>query len=173
MEANKRKTQTGVTIKHPNRQVGAAGKRFEDVFGRNYLPATWQGLNSEDMLWAPVIDVIEKDDKFLIKAELPGVKDEDINVIISGNTLTIEGEKSTESEVKKKAYYYSESSYGSFARSITIPSNIDVDKIDASCDKGILSITLPKIAEIKPKKIALAPKKKQASISKKEEVAKK
>lgn len=121
-----------------------------------------------------MIDVIEKQDKYLLKVELPGVKDEDINLSISGNILTIEGEKQTESEVQKKDYYYSESSYGSFARSVTIPSTVDVNKIDASCDKGILSITLPKTPEIKPKKIPVARKKVEvAAKAKKVEAAKK
>jgi HSP20 family protein len=131
-------------------------------------------LNAEDEIWVPVIDVIEMQDQFLLKVELPGVKDEDISLSISGDTLTIEGEKKTEPEVKKKDYYYSESSYGSFARSITIPSTVDINKIEAGRDTGVLEITLPKTADIKPEKIAITPKKKAvASKTKKEITARK
>jgi HSP20 family protein len=131
-------------------------------------------LNAEDEIWVPVIDVIEMQDQFLLKVELPGVKDEDISLSISGDTLTIEGEKKTEPEVKKKDYYYSESSYGSFARSITIPSTVDINKIEAGCDTGVIEITLPKTADIKPEKIAITPKKKAvASKTKKEITARK
>ncbi len=72
-------------------------------------------------------------------------------------------------EVKKKGYYYSETSYGSFSRSITIPSTVDASKIEANYDKGVLEITLPKALEVKPKKIAVAVKKKEEAASKKKE----
>jgi HSP20 family protein len=112
------------------------------------------------MAWSPVIDVMEKDKEYIVKAELPGVKEEDVDVSISGNMLTISGEKKTESETKKKGYYYSESSYGNFSRSVTIPSNVNTDKIEACYDKGVLEITLPKTAEAKTKKVKVAGKKK-------------
>jgi len=85
--------------------------------------------------------------------------------------ITIEGEKKTESEVKKKGYYYSETSYGSFSRSITMPSTVDAGKIEANYDKGVLEITLPKAPEVKPKKITVAAKKKEAANKKKEDTA--
>ena len=144
------------------------GRRFEDVFGRPFLPGIWRVFPSEEFVWAPAIDVLEKEDKFLVKVELPGVKEEDVNVTVAGGTLTIEGEKKAESEVKKKGYYYSETSYGSFSRSITIPSTVDASKIEASYDKGVLEITLPKTPEVKPKKIAVAAKKRRESASRKE-----
>jgi HSP20 family protein len=135
------------------------GQYFEDVFGRPFLPSAWSSfLGGEEKVWAPSIDVIEEDDRFLVKAELPDVEEEDIDISISGNMLTIEGEKQTQSEGKKDGYHYSEASYGSFSRSITIPSTVDASKIEASCDKGVLEITLPKMPEAKPKKIAVAKK---------------
>ena len=97
------------------------------------------------------------------------MKEEDVNVSVAGGTLTIEGEKKAESEVKKKGYHYSETSYGSFSRSITIPSIVNASKIEANYDKGVLEITLPKAPEVKPKKIAVAAKKKKEVASKKKE----
>ena len=156
-----------VGVWQPGREMEEMGRFFEDVFGRSFLPAAWKRVPAEDFVWAPSIEVVEKEDKFLIKVELPGVKEEDINISLAGNTLTIEGEKETESEVEKKGYYYSESSYGSFSRSMTIPSTIDASKIEANCDKGVLEITLPKTPEVKPKKIPLATKKKEEAAVKK------
>lgn len=113
--------------------------------------------------------VIEKEDKFLVRVELPGVKDEDIDISITSDTLTISGQKSIDSEVKKKGYYYSESSYGSFSRSMTVPSSVNADKIEAVRADGVLEVNLPKIPEIKPKKVTVAVKKKVVKNAKKEQ----
>jgi HSP20 family protein len=163
MAKDGKKNDTAVAVVKPKRELQEMGQYFEDVFGRPFLPAIWSSFGGEDRVWAPSIDVIEMDDKFVVKAELPGVKEEDINVSISGNMLTVEGEKQSETEEKKDGYHYSEASYGSFSRSITIPSTVDTSKIEASCDKGVLEIILPKMAAAKPKKIAVAKKKAESS----------
>lgn len=158
-----------MTPRQPSREIEETGRRFEDIFGRPFLPGIWRAFPSEEMIWAPAIDVVEEADKFSVKVELPGVKEEDVNVSITGDTLTIEGEKRAESEVKRTGYYYSETSYGSFSRSITIPSTIDTGKIEADYDKGVLEITLPKAPEVKPKKITVAARRKDAAAGKKKE----
>jgi len=167
MTTEKRKQERSLTPQHKSREMEDTGRRFEDIFGRPFLPGIWRSFPSEEMVWAPAIDVVEEEEKFSVKVELPGVKEEDVNVSIVGDTLTIEGEKKAESEVKRKGYYYSETSYGSFSRSIIIPSSIDINKIEANYDKGILEIDLPKAPEVKPKKITVATKKKTVSASKK------
>ena len=167
MTMERRQTEKGLTAWQPQRELEEMGRRFEDIFGRPFLPGIWRLFPSEEMVWAPAIEVLEKEDKFLVKAELPGVKEEDVNVSVSGGTLTIEGEKKAESEVNKKGYYYCETSYGSFSRSITIPSTVDASKIEANYDKGVLEIILPKAPEVKPKKITVAAKKKEGAASKK------
>lgn len=169
MTMERRKTEKGLTAWQPSREMDEVGRRFEDVFGRPFLPGIWRLFPSEEMVWAPAIDVVEKEDRFLIKVELPGVNEEDVNVSVTGDTLIIEGEKKAESEVKKKGYYYTEASYGSFSRSITMPSTVDANKIEANFEKGILEIALPKAPEVKPKKITVAAKKKEALASKKME----
>ena len=169
MTMERRRPQKDLTVRQPSREMEEIGKYFEDIFGRPFLPAAWRRVPAEEMIWAPSIEVAEKEDKFLVKVELPGVKEEDIEISIAGNTLTIEGKKETESAVEKKGFYYTESSYGSFSRSMTIPSTIDANKIEANCDKGVLEITLPKTPEVKPKKIKLAAKKKADPASKKKE----
>jgi HSP20 family protein len=94
-----------------------------------------------------------------VKAELPGME-EDIGISVVGNTLTIKGERKAESEVEEDDYYYCERSYGSFSRSIDVPSNVDTEKIEVSYEDGVLEISLPKTPEVKPKKISVSAKKK-------------
>jgi HSP20 family protein len=159
MATEKQKPERSVTVWQPFREMEELGRRFEDYFGRPFLPTFWRRFATEG--WSPAIDVVEKDDKFVVKVELPGVKEEDVDVSVAGDMLTISGEKREETEQKKKGYYYSESSYGSFSRSVTVPSTVNGSKIEANFDKGVLEITLPKAAEVKPKKIKVAAKKKE------------
>jgi len=96
---------------------------------------------------APAIDFCEDEKSFQLTAELPGLSDKDINVTVSGDMLTITGEKRDEREQKDKNYYWSERQFGSFRRALRLPAHVDRDKIDANFKNGVLSITLPKTAE--------------------------
>ena len=138
-------------------------RRFEDIFSRPFLPAAWRRVPTVEMGWAPAIEVFEKEDKFVVKAEIPGMKEEDVDISVVGDTLTIKGERKAESEVKEEDYYCCERSYGSFSRSIAVPSNVDAAKIEASYEDGVLEVSLPKAPEVKPKKIAVKAKKEKAS----------
>lgn len=101
----------------------------------------------------PAIDVAEEEDAIVVRAEVPGCKAEDVDISIYGNTLTISGEKKMSEEKKEKGYYHMESSYGSFRRELTLPTDVDQDKIDASCKDGVLSIKLPKAGKTKAVKV--------------------
>ena len=101
----------------------------------------------------PAIDVAEKDDAIVVRAEVPGCKPEDIDISVYGNTLTISGEKKECKEENEKGYYHLESTYGSFRREVTLPADVDEDKIEAICKNGILSITLPKAEKTKAVKV--------------------
>ena len=144
----------------PSRELEEMERRFDDVFSWPLLPAVWRRIPTMEMGWAPAIDVFEKEDKFVVKAELPGMKEEDIDISVVGNTLTIKGERKAESEVKEDNYYYCERSYGSFSRSIDVPSNVDTQKIEANYEDGVLDISLPKTPEVKPNKISVSARKK-------------
>jgi HSP20 family protein len=137
--------------------------RFEDIFGRSFLPTAWGRIPTEQRDWAPTMEVFEKEDKFVVKAELPGMKKEDIDVSVVGDTLIIKGERKAESEVKEEDYYCCERFYGSFFRSIALPSHVEAEKIEASCEDGVLEVSLPKVPEVKPKKISVSTKKKEKS----------
>jgi HSP20 family protein len=143
----------GITPWRPFRDLEEWERRFDDLLGRPL--GRWP---VEERGWMPAVDVFEKQDKFVVKAELPGMKEEDIDVSVIGDTLSIKGEKKTEKEVKEEDYYRSERSYGSFYRSIPLPSNVDADKIEASFEDGVLEVALPKSAKVKPKKIAVSAK---------------
>ncbi len=149
----------GLTPWRPIRDMEDMERRFDELFSRPFLPATWRRLPLEERGWAPAIEVFEKGDKFVIKAEVPGMKEEDVDVSVVGDTLTIRGEKKAESEVNEEDYYCCERSYGSFFRSISLPSTVDAKKIEASYDDGVLEVTLPKAAEVKPKKVPVSAKK--------------
>ena len=150
----------GLTPWNPFRELEDMERRFGEIFGRSILPSTWRRLPAEQMAWAPNIDVFEKDDKFVIKAEIPGMKEDDIHVSVEGDILTIRGEKKTETEVKEEDYYHCERSYGSFLRSVALPSTVDASKIDADYEDGVLEVTLSKKSEVKPKKVAVKKKEK-------------
>jgi HSP20 family protein len=105
----------------------------------------------------------ERADKYVVKAELPGMKEEEVDVSVVGNRLTIKGEKKAETEVKEENYYRSERSYGSFFRSIDLPSDVDPDKIEANYEDGILEVEIPKTLAVKPKKVTVSAKKKGKS----------
>lgn len=104
-------------------------------------------------IWAPVIDIEEDKDSILVKAEIPGLKKDEIKVTVRDNMLSISGERKQEQEVKDRVYHRIERSYGKFSRRISLPVAVDADKIKANYQDGILHITLPKPESIKPKQI--------------------
>lgn len=104
-------------------------------------------------LWTPEVDIVEHENEFSVKVELPGVSKDDVKITMQENILTIRGEKKEEMESKDSTHYRSERSYGSFQRSFTLPTIVKNDKIEASYKDGVLSIVLPKAEEVKPKQI--------------------
>jgi HSP20 family protein len=103
--------------------------------------------------WTPAVDIAEQENAYEVKMELPGVNKEDVKISLESNILTIRGEKKQEKEEKQKNLHSVERTYGSFQRSFTLPTTVKSDKIDAVFTDGVLSITLPKIEESKPKQI--------------------
>ena len=107
---------------------------------------------------ATPIDMYHTDNKVVVKAALPGVKPEEVDVTITGDTLTIKGESKVEKEIKREDYLYQEHRYGTFGRSVTLPSGLDSDKAEASFKNGILTLTIPKSEQVKPKQIKVKAK---------------
>jgi HSP20 family protein len=105
--------------------------------------------------WTPALDVYEDKDQFVVKAEVPGMKKDDIEVSLHDGSLTISGERKSERESTEAGVYRSERAFGRFQRTIDLPTSVDVSKVKADYRDGILSITLPKMEEAKPKKISV------------------
>jgi HSP20 family protein len=105
--------------------------------------------------WAPAVDIIEDQNEIVVKAELPGVKQEDIDIQVSGDTLILRGERKFEDTQKKDNYVRVERAYGTFQRSFTIGVPIQSDRVSADYKEGVLSIHLPKSEEVKPKKVQI------------------
>ncbi len=103
--------------------------------------------------WVPAVDVIDEKDKLRIKADLPGIKKEDVEINIEDGVLSIKGERQNEKEEKNKNYYRRECFYGVFERSISLPAEVDIEKAEANYKDGVLEIILPKKEESKPKQI--------------------
>jgi HSP20 family protein len=105
-------------------------------------------------LW-PAIDVAEEQDAIKVRAEVPGCKPDDIDISVHGNLLTISGEKKMSDEKKEDGYYHMESSYGSFRRDLTLPADVDPDKVDATYKDGVLTIDLPKAEKARAHRIKI------------------
>jgi len=103
--------------------------------------------------WTPAVDILEKQDSYVLEAELPGLKKEDVKISVQDNILTLRGEKKDEHKESRKGYLRMETGYGSFMRSFTLPSTINTSKIEAEFKDGILKILVPKAEEAKEKLI--------------------
>ena len=101
------------------------------------------------------MDVVETDDHYVLRADLPGLSEGDVNVELEDSVLTISGKRSTECEERKNGYRRVERSYGSFSRSVTLPEGVDADGIQANFDKGVLEVQVAKPEQIKPRKVAI------------------
>ena len=137
---------------NPFRELEEIQSRLSSLFGRTPL----KGLGEETMTvseWTPLVDITEDEKEYLIKAELPEVKKEDVKVTVENGTLSITGERKFEKEEKGKKYHRVERAYGSFMRSFTLPEGTTGDKVSAEFKDGVLKVHLPKSEEAKPKSI--------------------
>ncbi len=106
--------------------------------------------------WIPAMDLVETQDDFVLRADLPGLSEEDVNIELEDNILTISGERKAEHEERKEGYYRVERSSGMFSRSLTLPEGVNPDAVRASFDRGVLEVRIPKPEERKPRKVAIS-----------------
>ena len=141
----------------PFRELATLQSRLNQAFDSTLArPAR----NEEELFtgtWAPPVDIMETKDKTILKAELPGFKENQILVRFEDGVLSLEGERKFEKDNGDENYHRVERSYGKFVRSFTIPSNVDNEHISAAFDNGILTVELPKREETKPKQIKITP----------------
>jgi len=134
---------------NPNREMTNWQREWNRMLG-DFLGDTTDSVTGN---WAPQVDIYEDENHVVVSAALPGMAQEDISVNIENNTLTISGERKFANEEKKDRFTRVEQFYGNFTRSFALPNTIDQEKIEATMDKGILSVTLPKREETKPRSI--------------------
>lgn len=130
---------------------------IEDMFDRYTRAMGWPSNRGQELIttgdWSPRVDISETDDEFVVKAEIPEVKKEDVKVSVDNGVLTIQGERKQEKEEKGKKFHRVERYYGNFVRSFTLPDNVDEAKVKASFKDGVLNLQIPKTAGSKPKAI--------------------
>jgi HSP20 family protein len=140
----------------PFSELSSLRREMEDLLKRFWGEAAFPRPFKEE--WLPAVDITETEDKVVVKAEMPGLDAKDVDVSISADVLTIKGEKRKEEEEKGEHHHCIERCYGSFQRSFRLPHNVKTDQIEASFDKGVLKITLPKAEEAKKKEIKIKTK---------------
>jgi HSP20 family protein len=131
-------------------EVPAVSRLFDELF--NDFPFTSSLADGKEN-WIPSVDVLEKEGNIVLRVELPGMNEKEIELKVEGDTLILKGERKMASEDNKSNYHRIERSYGSFTRSFRLPDTVDSEKIEADYKTGVLTITIPKKPEVKPREI--------------------
>jgi HSP20 family protein len=106
--------------------------------------------------WSPAMDLVETEDNYVLRADLPGVSESDVKIELDDNVLTISGERKSAHKEAKEGYYRVERAYGSFSRTLKLPEGVDADSISASFDRGVLEVNVPKPEQRKPRRVEIA-----------------
>jgi HSP20 family protein len=138
----------------PVRELSSLQSEMNRVF--NTFFDTPSGANGGGLRrWVPSMDLVETDEHFVLRADLPGLSEGDVSIELEDNVLTVAGERKAEHEDKKEGFYRMERSFGQFRRSLTLPDGVDADGIAATFDKGVLEVRIPKPEERKPRRVAI------------------
>jgi HSP20 family protein len=141
-----------LTVSKPRIPFGALACNIDRVFDEMF---TSRPMAESEIGWTPRADVHENDNNFVVQLDLPGVEKDNVKVKFEDDTLVVSGERKYESNIDEKNFHRVERIYGSFTRSISVPKDVDSEKISASFKNGVLEITLPKTEEVKPKEIEI------------------
>ncbi|HVB28475.1 MAG TPA: Hsp20/alpha crystallin family protein [Terriglobia bacterium] len=139
----------------PFRDVVTTQDRFNRIFSET-LARAFGNEEPSSRAWMPPVDIYETDDNLVLKAELPGINPNDVEVRVEDNTLYLKGERKVEKEAKEENLHRVERSYGAFSRTFALPGSIDADKVEAKYKDGVLTLTMPKREEAKPKTIKIS-----------------
>jgi HSP20 family protein len=137
----------------PLRELGSLQNEMNRLF--NTVFDTPQPAGSAMRRWMPAMDLVESDESFVLRADLPGLSEEDIKIEFEDGTLTVSGERKAEHESKSEGYYRVERAFGSFSRSLTLPQGIDPEAVTANFDRGVLEVRIPKPEQRKPRRIEI------------------
>jgi HSP20 family protein len=127
---------------------------LRDEMNRLFTRTLGEG-GSAGTAWTPAVDIFDAAEAIVLKAELPGLSPDDIDIEVDDNVLTLKGERRFEEKVEEGRYYRVERAYGSFQRSVTLPQGVKPDEITANFENGVLTVRVPKADEVKPRKIAV------------------
>lgn len=141
----------------PFREISDLRETMDRLFDRG-VSRPWRFLTWDTGEGSFPLDVYQTDNEVVVKASMAGVKPEELEVSITGDTLTIRGETKEEHEEKEPDFFRKERRYGLLQRTVTLPVKVDADKADAAFDNGVLELRLPKVAEVRPKTIEVKPK---------------
>ena len=139
----------------PARELHSIQQEMNQLFG-TFFDSPAGGNGGRLGRWIPAIDLIEEGDHYVLRADLPGLNEDDVKVELEDNVLTISGERRSEHEDKKEGYYRIERASGGFSRSLTLPEGVDSDSVHANFDKGVLEVSIPKPEQRKPRRVARA-----------------
>jgi HSP20 family protein len=140
----------------PARELQTMQNEMNRLFGSFFdSPTPRNGVRTSLRRWIPAMDIVETDDHYVLRADLPGLSEKDVNIELDDNVLTISGQRSTEHEQTKNGYRRVERSYGSFSRAVALPEGVDADGIEAHFDKGVLEVTVAKPEQVKPRKVEI------------------
>jgi HSP20 family protein len=139
----------------PFRDLVSTQDRFNQLFNDTFARALGDQQEVSPRTWIPPVDIYETGDSLVLKAELPGINPEDVEIRVEDSTLYLKGERKFEKEVREENLHRVERSYGTFTRSFALPSTIDAEKVKAEYENGILTLTLPKREEAKPRTIKI------------------
>jgi HSP20 family protein len=138
----------------PVRELNSLQSEMNRLFN-TFFDAPTAGGNGGPRRFIPSMDLAETETHYVLKADLPGVEEDDVSIELDENVLTVSGERKAEHEEKKEGYHRVERSFGQFRRSLTLPDGVDADAIAATFDKGVLEIRIPKPEERKPRRVAI------------------
>lgn len=138
----------------PARELNSLQQEVNRVFG-SFFDAPTGGDGAVPRRWIPAMDLVESGDHYVLRADLPGLGEDDVTIELDDRVLTVSGERRSESEQRGDGYHRIERATGSFSRSLTLPEGIDGDAIEAAFDKGVLEIRIPKPEERKPRRVAI------------------
>jgi HSP20 family protein len=140
----------------PARELDTLQGEMNRLFSSFFDTPRTTGNGASARRWIPAMDLVETEDHFVLKADLPGVAESDVKIELESNVLTIAGERKTQHEAKKDGYYRLERSTGTFSRALTLPEGIDSGAVTANFDNGVLEVRIPKPAEAKPRRVEIS-----------------
>ena len=139
----------------PARELNAIQQEMNRLFNTFFDAPASGGATGTARRWVPPMDLVETDDQFVLRADLPGLDESDVKIEVHDKVLTLSGERGYEHEATKDGFYRIERGSGQFSRSLTLPDGIDPDAISAAFDKGVLEVRIPKPEERKPRRVEI------------------